>query len=259
LGAVLNHVPSSQTLISTSSQLKAGLCLANTSSLNICTGSYSSTNYVVSSPLDLNSGNGFASSLRTKYGYSYFADRIQKFASQSTLPSSSLDSTTLLAAVDSATSNIDGFKYLHSSSITITSDVDFGSRQVVLHSTSDITIHGNLLTTSGMLILLASGDIKINSRLGSSGSPSTTNLEGVFMANNIDTNFNVSSVDDPDPLTFLKVEGSLIGFNSINMGRTSASLVSSTYPTELVVFRPEFVTRLPKPFLRQYTSWREIP
>jgi len=127
----------------------------------------------------------------------------------------------------------------------------------------DTTNAGTLISVApgGFLAFIVNGDIIIESSVGHTNSAlETPNIEGVYIAEN---DFRITS--DLNPATsdrrFIGA-GSFIGWNGVSLQREfddggSGSTLSETIPTELFIYRPDFVFTAPSFMLSPHSIWQE--
>ncbi|PIS09563.1 hypothetical protein COT75_00945 [Candidatus Beckwithbacteria bacterium CG10_big_fil_rev_8_21_14_0_10_34_10] len=134
--------------------------------------------------------------------------------------------------------------YQTSGTIAMRGNISGGDKIVILHQ-GDVLITENInVDLSSFLLVIASGNITVN--------PSVTNLEGIFIANNI----NISSIGGGNdvPLSF---EGSLIAWGDISLDRDTGLDMATTSPM-IFIFRPDFMANAPDFIKMVFYDWQQI-
>ena len=144
--------------------------------------------------------------------------------------------------------------YVHvTGDLNVISDLNFGSNKVVILVEGNANLNHNINFDDnlGLFALYVKGNINIDPQVGTvTGTgvdPDTLipNLEGIFLTNG---SFNTGTGTRQ-----LRIDGPVIGIGGVNFQRN----LSSQWPNEYIVFRPDILMNLPKPLLRQNNLWRE--
>jgi hypothetical protein len=120
----------------------------------------------------------------------------------------------------------------------------------------------------GYVAFISSGDIIFDQSVGNdisypSGGSMLTNIEGVFIADNLLTVAD-DGLDDTRDLNFVG-EGTYVGWSGVDLQRTYDNTTdpldratNNEYPTELFIFRPDFNKNTPKIMLKPNLVWQEV-
>jgi hypothetical protein len=151
--------------------------------------------------------------------------------------------------------------YYSSSSMTINDlwDVAAGESYVIF-------VNGNLRFTDpstlrqltnvangGMLAFIVSGDIIVDDSVGNLANSSTSNLEGIFIA---DGEIIIESVSSGADRRF-NGEGTFIGWSGIDLQRSLSDTNNQTIPAERFTYRPDMVENTPQEMKRSQIIWQE--
>jgi PKD repeat protein len=118
---------------------------------------------------------------------------------------------------------------------------------VLIHK-GDINIISNVTVGSnGAVVIIASGDITINN--------SVTNVQGFYIADG-----KISTAENSNPASQLRIEGGLISWNDVELLRTLGPSANYNTPAELFVYRGNMVNILRSiPELKVFNySWNEV-
>ena len=144
----------------------------------------------------------------------------------------------------------EGTIYLSSGDILIDSDWDMGGggvdeKLLIVHD-GNVTITSNINVEPGSYLgIVASGSISFASNV--------TQVEGVYMADSL----NIASTGDENTEQQFVGEGTFVGWSSVSLNRDRGT-TNNTAPSELFIFRPDFVieafdgVRLPE------IRWQEV-
>jgi hypothetical protein len=221
------------------------------------------------------SDNGRAEGLTTQLpqrGYTYYYN---KFGFDGETLSNNIMPTGL------STSDLNVYKYTGNLTISDTNSWNVPSNvKLVVFVDGDLTFSQNgtgsdaitSVEPGGFLAFIVSGDIIIDESVGhsmSSGvaesasntpSAATSNLEGVFIAQDITVESNGTTEIDNK----LIAEGTFVGWNSITLARNFANEggVGATHnmynPTETFIHRPDLLLNMPIEMKEALHEWREV-
>ncbi len=134
---------------------------------------------------------------------------------------------------------------------------DVGTNSLVVLSSGDINITGEIsVAEGGFLMVVSGGSITIDSSIGENAggaslTGTTANIQGIFIANEID-------IGDSD--LHLWVGGSFVGWNGINLRRDFDGPENATEPAFTIIFRPDFIINAPDSVKRiYYPNWVRVP
>lgn len=196
---------------------------------------------------------------------------------------------TVLSEADASTTEADGTVILqYHGDLTLNLNttklsVNFGEKYIIFVAGSLLVqgpISGHNDTTQrelinvaegGFLAFIANGDITFDSAIGyddndgdyqndSLASIRTPNVEGVFIASDTLT---VASTRVGD-YKFIGA-GTFVGWNDVKLPREYDSSdperrqLNNTSPTELFIYRPDFVINAPEFMMRSQLTWQEVP
>lgn len=149
-----------------------------------------------------------------------------------------------------------GRAYYAAGNVTISTpwDVEAGQNMVIfVNGNLDIsnTIH---VAEGGFLSFIVNGNVTVANTVGNSTfSDNTPNVEGVYIADRIIIQGGASGGD----LKFVGA-GTFVGWTSVTLGRTyDDPFTNDTYPSEVFIFRPDFVQNVPARMTRPIYSWQE--
>lgn len=164
-----------------------------------------------------------------------------------------------------------GQAYFYDGDLTISSPWSITTGQEVIVfvngnlTFSDIGNVNQLVTVEdgGFLSFIVSGNITVNENVGNEDLTSTdTNLEGIYIADGtitIDSRGSAAGGDD----RFVGA-GSFIGWTGVSLERdfrsdadTSRLLNTQTTPSELFIYRPDFVKNIPEAMMSPRYIWQE--
>lgn len=164
-----------------------------------------------------------------------------------------------------------GQAYFYSGTLTLTEQWNIAAGEnVIIFVDGDLIIADNsnvntLITVEdgGFFALIVSGDITIHENVGNDTFADTTpNLEGVYIADGTITTASRGSAAGGDD-RFVGA-GSFIGWTGVNLERdfssdadTSRLLNSQTTPSELFIYRPDFVKNIPEAMMSPRYIWQE--
>ena len=140
--------------------------------------------------------------------------------------------------------------------VTLSGNIDVGSRKVIMLVDGNVTINGNVNLTDdqGFLAVIAGGNITVDAAVGeatyqSISPPGYANphLEGIFYAQGT---FDTGTVGGAGTDRQLRVDGTVIGMNGVSLRRN----VSGVYPAEYFNFRPDLTVTLNQVGLRRKTT-----
>jgi hypothetical protein len=124
------------------------------------------------------------------------------------------------------------------------------SESVVVFVNGDLVVDTEVNTPlTGFIAFVVSGDITFLGGTAVVGSE-TPLVQGVFIA---DGNINVNSGTDK----FIG-EGIFIGWGGVVLSRDFGGLDNNTNPTELFIYRPDFVSNAPDAMRRPVMRWNEV-
>ncbi|GEM_PF-2246015 len=144
----------------------------------------------------------------------------------------------------------EGIIYLSSGNIVIGSDWNMGGGGVdeklfIIHN-GNVTITSNInVETGSYLGIVASGSINFASNV--------TRVEGVYMADAL----NIASTGNEGTEQQFVGEGTFVGWSSVSLNR-DRGIVNNTAPSELFIFRPDFVIEAFDGVRLPITRWQEI-
>lgn len=199
----------------------------------------------------LNTGSGTVSTLLWNantqgsytrvFDYSYFENLIPDDVV--------LNDVSTLATGTGATTYSDGYQwYRVNGNYTINSDVNFGTRKVILFVKSgNLTINGkvNLDDNQGFFGTFVNGSISINPALTNTA-PNPA-IEGIFLS---DTTFTTGAGN-----SLLHLRGSVVSLGNITLGR---NLLNNTTNAELFEFAPDLISLFPEKLRFKRTKWTEV-
>jgi hypothetical protein len=155
------------------------------------------------------------------------------------------------------TTPTNGRAFYGSGNIDINTPWLIGSNEkMIIFVDGSVTIHSQItVTPGGFLAIISTGNITFANDLGSSDPTSTTAVvAGVFIS---DQQIVIEGGRSGGDLKFIG-EGSFIGWNGFNFGRTYASVnTNNTSPTEYFRFRPDFMVNVPERMTRPIYVWQE--
>lgn len=143
-----------------------------------------------------------------------------------------------------------GTIYLSSGDILIDSDWDMGGGGVdeklfIIHN-GNVTITSNINVEPGSYLgIVASGSINFAS--------SVTQVEGVYMADAL----NIASTGNEVSEQQFVGEGTFVGWSSVSLNRDRGT-TNNTAPSELFIFRPDFVIEAFDGVRLPITRWQEV-
>ncbi len=178
---------------------------------------------------------------------------------------------------DLSTSDLNIYQHIGDLTISDTNSWNvLNNVKLVVFVNGDLTFSGSNsnitnVDTGGFLAFIVSGDIIIDNSVGhnmSSGvagsasntpSTATSNLEGVFIAQNI----TVQSAGTSEIDNKLIAEGTFVGWNSVTLERDFADEgIGATHniynPTETFIHRPDLVVNMPVEMKEALHEWREV-
>ncbi len=199
----------------------------------------------------LNTGSGTVSTLLWNantqgsytrvFDYSYFENLIPDDVV--------LNDVSTLATGTGATTYSDGYQwYRVNGNYTINSDVNFGTRKVILFVKSgNLTINGkvNLDDNQGFFGTFVNGSISINPALTNTA-PNPA-IEGIFLSDNTFTTGAGNSL--------LHLRGSVVSLGNITLGR---NLSNNATNAELFEFAPDLISLFPEKLRFKRTKWTEV-
>lgn len=120
-----------------------------------------------------------------------------------------------------------------------------GGQKTVILVDNDILIDDDInVDSNSFLAILSSGSITIDDDV--------TNVEGVFVADNLINTCNTSSDLQLD------AEGVFVGWGGVNLCRDFDSLLNNTFPAEVFVYRPDLQVNAYNYLMRPYYFWQEV-
>jgi len=144
----------------------------------------------------------------------------------------------------------EGTIYLSSGDIIIDSDWDMGGGGVdeklfIIHN-GNVTITSNINVEPGSYLgIVASGSITFASNV--------TQVEGVYMADAL----NIASTGNEATEQQFVGEGTFVGWSSVSLNRDRGT-TNNTAPSELFIFRPDFVIEAFDGVRLPITRWQEV-
>jgi len=198
-------------------------------------------------------------SLRKNYSYSFFERQLQSDTQMTSL-SSNLVEGSVFSLEGILSNGAYWFKYDGSTSgqdLTINSDIDVGSRKVVLFvENANLYINGKILLDDGSGFFMAivgknstndKGNIYFSSDI-SGIADYDPEIEGIFFAEGqIDTGLGNNQ---------LHLRGSFVGIEGINLQRNLTD--NSNTPSELIEFGPDLLFTMPNDLKSTTINWTEI-
>lgn len=167
--------------------------------------------------------------------------------------------------------NFDGTNkgaYYHGGDLTIDQAWTLGASE-----SYTIFVNGNLNITNGATIIVPSnaylafyvkGNITFDASIGTTPNSTTGTIQGIYVANGNLTVNSVGANPTSDELKFVG-EGTFAACGNISLPRdyrnstTGAyGLNNNKYPSNLFIFRPDFITSAPDKIKRPIQNWREI-
>lgn len=148
------------------------------------------------------------------------------------------------------TASEEGIIYLSSGNIVIDSDWNMGGGGVdeklfIIHN-GNVTITSNINVEPGSYLgIVASGSINFASNV--------TRVEGVYMADAL----NIASTGDENTEQQFVGEGTFVGWSSVSLNRDRGT-TNNTAPSELFIFRPDFVIEAFDGVRLPITRWQEV-
>lgn len=199
--------------------------------------------------------NSIFDSLKT-YSYAYFAKQIETDTQVTTIPHALVEGS-LFESEGVFSNGAYWYKFDNSSgeSLTINSDVNVGSRKVILLvDGSNLYINGKINLTDGEGLFMTivgestqgnNGNIFINENIGDSSSPE---IEGLYFADNqIFTGIGNKQ---------LHVRGSLAGLEGIILQRDLDD--NTETPSEFIEFAPDQLFLIPNNLRQRNLYWKEV-
>ncbi len=133
--------------------------------------------------------------------------------------------------------------------------------QIIILRDGDLTIDSNLqVANGGFLMVISSGTVTIDSGVGATpiGSgggaltATTANVQGVFVANSIQTPSNGTGD------LHLWLAGTFVGWNSVVLERDLGGSLNNTEPAETFFYRPDFLVNAPSSIKRSVFDYQQI-
>ncbi len=201
--------------------------------------------------------------------YSYFKNLLNPSVSGHTLQSNAgfIDTIDSLADIMGATAVNGTELYYSSTSLTITPATTIAvpnTRKIIVFVEGDLTINGGSVpgavtsvAPGGNLIFIVNGTITVAGTVGQVSESSTTpSLQGVFIGNFL----TIASAAPSTELKFVGA-GTFVGQFGVTLLRDfsgNANGANRTSPTELFIFRPDFVTNWPELLKTATINWKEL-
>ena len=98
------------------------------------------------------------------------------------------------------------------------------------------------------MAIIASGDISIDAMVNSEDG--VAGIEGIYIA---DGSFSTGSGNQK-----LIIEGTVVGWQGVSLGRDFGSTRNNTEPVEEFLYRPDLVTSAPSYLKRPNLVWEEV-
>lgn len=133
-----------------------------------------------------------------------------------------------------------------------------GTRKVILFVNGNLKIDGSISLTNGQgfLLVIASGDITVNSSVGDSspdldpGSDNSPELKGLFFT---DKKFITGTGANQ-----FYLRGSVVANNGLTLGRSLADPNNTTRPAEYFEYAPDQILNFPKQLAVRRVRWLEV-
>lgn len=151
---------------------------------------------------------------------------------------------------------VNGRAYYGSGNISINSPWTVGDTQsMVIFINGNLTINSPItVAEGGFLAFIVNGSITVSNTVGNATPGDLApSAEGVYIADQIIIQGGRAGGD----LKFVG-RGTFVGWSSVTLGRTyNDPFTNDNYPTELFIFRPDFVKNVPERMTRPLYSWQE--
>lgn len=158
-----------------------------------------------------------------------------------------------------------GRAYAYNGDVTITDawTVD-ADEEIVVFINGDLTItngagvdHLIQVAPGGFLAFIVSGDIIVNATVGNPVANNSPVLDGVYIANGT---INIQASGTGGDRQFVGA-GNFIGWSGVTLSRDlrvgGSGSQNATNPSEVFVFRPDFIENIPTRMTRAYSLWQE--
>lgn len=166
---------------------------------------------------------------------------------------------------NAATAPDNGRAYAYNGDVTITDawTVD-ADEEIVVFINGDLTItngagvdHLIQVAPGGFLAFIVSGDIIVNATVGNPVANNSPVLDGVYIANGT---INIQASGTGGDRQFVGA-GNFIGWSGVTLSRDlrtgGTGSQNATNPSEVFVFRPDFIENIPTRMTRAYSLWQE--
>lgn len=177
----------------------------------------------------------------TTYGYDYFYNKAGK-------PTTPVFTGSVPAA--------DGIYYAPSPGVSISNDLNFGSRKVTVFIDGNLVIDKTItVSDQGLVTFIVKGNINIKGTVGAKTDPAdrAPELKGVFIASGqINTNYDGDSSGNN-----LSAEGIFVGWQGITLGRDLKN-DNTRWPAEYFRYNPALLMNVPRVLQKRSMSWTEV-
>lgn len=154
------------------------------------------------------------------------------------------------------TAPTNGRSYYGAGNITINTPWTVASGEsLVIFVNGNLNIENTItVDEGGFLAFIVSGNVTVANTVGNSiATDMTPNVSGVYIADRIIIEGGLAGGD----LKFIG-SGTFVGWTSVTLGREyDDPFTNDNYPTELFIFRPDFVKNVPERMTRPIYSWQE--
>ncbi len=118
----------------------------------------------------------------------------------------------------------------------------------VIFVNSDLRINRNItVEPGGFLFFGVNGSVTV--------SPSVTTMQGMYVMNDDFTTESLSPADD----TQLVVEGMIVTWSDVSLGRSLGGLTNGLFPAEQFVYRTDLLINMPDKLKSFIFNWQEVP
>ncbi len=166
---------------------------------------------------------------------------------------------------NAATAPDNGRAYAYNGDVTIINDwLVAADESIVVFINGDLTItnaagvdHLIEVEPGGFLAFIVSGDIIVNATVGNPVANNSPVLDGVYIANGT---INIQASGTGGDRQFVGA-GNFIGWSGVTLSRDlrtgGTGSQNATNPSEVFVFRPDFIENIPARMTRAYSLWQE--